>query len=67
MTDGRPCWKNRRRFMIVVSVFFAAVVAYVLGAALDTKPAETAVMFAMVGLTGIVGSYVFAATWDDKK
>lgn len=53
--------------MIVVSVFFAAVVAYVLGAALDTKPAETAVMFAMVGLTGIVGSYVFAATWDDKK
>jgi len=59
-----PTWKNRRRFMVVVSIFFIIVVSYVLYNNLDTKPAETAVMFSLIGLMGIVGSYVFGSVWE---
>ncbi len=53
--------------MYVISVFCMGVITYVLMVNLDTKPAETAVMFGFLTLIGIVGSYVFGAVWDDSK
>ena len=64
MTGEKPTWKNRRRYMVAVSLFCAGVITYVLATKLDTKPAETAVMFAFLTLAGIVGSYVFGAVWE---
>ncbi|MCK5600423.1 hypothetical protein KAR91_01035 [Candidatus Pacearchaeota archaeon] len=64
MTEEKPTWKNRRRYMLAVSLFCAATITYVLATQLDTKPAETAVMFAFLTLAGIVGSYVFGAVWE---
>jgi len=43
------------------------VIAYVLGSGLDTAPADTAMTMAFLTLLGIVGSYVFGATWDDHN
>ena len=60
-------WVLRRRFMWVVSCFCMGVIAYVLGSGLDTAPADTAMTMAFLTLLGIVGSYVFGATWDDHN
>lgn len=58
-------WKIRRRFMFAITAFCMAVVAYVLYRDLSSGPAETAVNMSFVTLLGIVGSYVFGATWED--
>lgn len=60
-------WRVRRGFMFVISAFCCWVVGYVLIERIDTRPADTAVMFALLGLLGIVGSYVFGAVWQDIK
>ena len=60
-------WRYRRRFMFLVSLFCGVVIAYSLGWGEDTRKAETAITFGFLALMGIVGSYVFGATWDDKR
>lgn len=58
-------WAIRRRFMFAVVAFCMATVAYVLWKDLSSGPADTAVTMAFLTLLGIVGSYVFGATWED--
>lgn len=53
--------------MFAVSAFCVGVISYTLWKGMDTKVAETAVSMSFVALISIVGSYVFGATWDDKK
>lgn len=69
MTQARnpstSSWQIRRRFMFAVSAFCMGTIAYVLWKDLTSAPAETAVNMAFVTLLGIVGSYVFGATWED--
>lgn len=69
MTKPINCnnWARRRRFMLVTTAFCMACPVWVLYTGLDTKPAETAVTMSFVTITGIVGSYVFGAVWDDKN
>lgn len=62
---GQSSWRIRRRFMFAVSAFCMWVVAYVLWQDLTSGPADTAVTMAFLTLLGIVGSYVFGATWED--
>lgn len=62
---GQSSWRIRRRFMFAVSAFCMWVVAYVLWKDLTSGPADTAVTMAFLTLLGIVGSYVFGATWED--
>jgi hypothetical protein len=62
---NKDSWRIRRRFMFVTTAFSASVIAYVLGTGLDTRPAETAVTMAFVQIVLTVGSYVFAAAWED--
>lgn len=62
---GQSSWRIRRRFMFVVSAFCMWAVAYVLWKDLSSGPADTAVTMAFLTLLGIVGSYVFGATWED--
>ncbi len=58
-------WQMRRRFMFSVSAFCMWSIAYVLWKGLETGPADTAVTMAFFTLIGILGSYVFGATWED--
>lgn len=58
-------WAIRRRFMFAVVAFCMATVAYVLWKDLDSSPADTAVNMSFLVIFGIVGSYVFGATWED--
>lgn len=60
-------WKYRRTFMFIVSAFCMFVVVFVLLKDLKSGPADTAVTMSFITLLGIVGSYVFGATWDDKN
>lgn len=62
---GQSSWRIRRRFMFAVSAFCMWAVAYVLWKDLSSGPADTAVTMAFLTLLGIVGSYVFGATWED--
>lgn len=62
---GQSSWRIRRRFMFAVTAFCMWVIAYVLWRGLTTGPADTAVTMAFLTLIGIVGSYVFGATWED--
>jgi hypothetical protein len=57
-------WKYRRRYMYVVSAFCMWTIAYVLFKDRTSGPADTAITMAFVTLIGIVGSYVFGATWE---
>ena len=67
-TEEQPrSWSKRRRYMYLVSLFCAGVITYILWKELDTKPAETAMMFAFLALITTTGSYVFGAAWDDKN
>lgn len=63
--DWKSSWRIRRWFMFGVSAFCMWTVAYVLYRDLDSGPADTAVTMAFLTLLGIVGSYVFGATWED--
>jgi hypothetical protein len=58
-------WRLRRRFMFLVSAFCMLVIAYCLYKDLTSAVAEAAVTMAFFSLLGIVGSYVFGATWQD--
>jgi len=58
-------WTQRRRLMYVVAAFCMGTIIYVLASGNDTRAGDTAIMFSFVGLLGIVGSYVFAAAWQD--
>ncbi|URA07014.1 hypothetical protein P9A47_gp46 [Xanthomonas phage Elanor] len=51
--------------MFGVSAFCMWTVAYVLYRDLNSGPADTAVTMSFLTLLGIVGSYVFGATWED--
>lgn len=62
---GKSSWRIRRRFMFAVVAFCMATVAYVLIADRTSGPADTAVTMSYLTLLGIVGSYVFGATWED--
>lgn len=70
--DGKPVkgvgsWRWRRFFLWAVNVFCGWVIGYSLVERLDTRVAETAVMFAFLTMAGSVGSYVFGAVWDDRN
>jgi len=53
--------------MFAVLAFCMAVVTYVLLFSIETAAAKEAVVMAFVTIMGTVGSYVFGATWDDKR
>jgi hypothetical protein len=58
---------GRRRLITAVTVFCMATIAYCLVTRLDSKVAESAVTMAFTTLMAVTGSYVFGATWDDKR
>lgn len=62
---AKPQWARRRAFMFTIAAFCMGAIAYVLFKGLDTKPAEAAVTGGFLALLGMVGSYVFGATWED--
>lgn len=62
---GGSSWAIRRYFMFAVAAFCMITVWYVLYRDLTSGPADTAVTMSFVTLIGLVGSYVFNATWED--
>lgn len=65
--EPKHSWKIRRRFMFAVTAFCMAVILLALLVKPDTGVAGTAISFAFGTITGIVGSYVFGAVWDDRS
>lgn len=62
---AQPSWRIRRWFMFAVVAFCMWSIAYVLYKNLDSGPADTTVTMSFLTILGIVGSYVFGATWED--
>ncbi len=60
-------WKRRRRYMLGITIFCAAVIAFCLIKGVDTVTSQHAVDMAFITLISITGAYVFGATWDDKN
>jgi hypothetical protein len=60
-------WKYRRRVVFGTLIYCAAMIAYMLVRGTDSALYQQAVI-ALAGLAGaVIGSYVFAAVWDDKS
>jgi len=60
-------WNIRRRFMFIVTAFCMGVILLALLVKPDTAVAGSAISFSFGTITGIVGTYVFGAVWDDKN
>lgn len=58
-------WANRRRVLWASILFCMGSIGYVLGMGLTSSVAETTVTMSFLSLSGMVGSYVFGATWQD--
>jgi len=67
MSEPKHSWKLRRRFMFIVTGFCMIVILLALLVKPDTGVAGTAISFGFGTITGILGSYVFGAVWDDKN
>lgn len=71
MSQDRPStpgsWKNRRRFMVSVTLFICAFMVFTVLYLGDTPTTSTVVTMGFTAITGIVGSYVFGAVWDHRE
>lgn len=67
MTEPRGSWKNRRRVIFGTLLFCMLSVGYVLYKGEDLKIYETTITMSFILAGSVIGSYVFGATWDDKK
>lgn len=65
----RPIWKNRRRTIFGTLIYCALSSAYLISPIAETDPevAKMALMMNAILAAGVIGSYVFGATWDDKN
>jgi len=61
----KPDWRRRRAIIHLTLIFCAVVVAYLTGWGEDTRLHETIIQFAFITAGGVIGSYVFGATWED--
>lgn len=59
-------WKRRRRVIYGALIFIAGNLAYLEVAPDDALHQQLALGFITAG-TGIIGTYVFGAAWDDKN
>lgn len=71
MADDKPSvpgsWKNRRRFMVGVTLFICGFMVFTVLQLGDTATTSTAISMGLSAITGIVGSYVFGAVWDHRE
>lgn len=57
-------WKYRRRYLVWVTFFTMAMMAYVVGFRAETSIARIVVEMGFGALIAFVGMYVFGAVWD---
>ena len=60
-------WKIRRRVVILTLMFCALSVVYLMLFGEDTRLNETIVVGAFFLAGSTIGSYIFGATWENKK
>lgn len=65
--SDRSPWSFRRKFVVNVTKFCLAVIAYVIVFQVGTPAANTAVLAAFGTVTTILTGYVVAATYEDSK
>jgi hypothetical protein len=63
----KPSWKNRRRFLILVNLFCAAVISYILYTGMDNGPADTAMTMAFTTIAISLSGYVLGAAYEDVQ
>lgn len=59
-------WGVRRRIIILTLLFCASLSVYITAKGVDSRTAETIVQSAFALAGAVIGSYCFAATWEDK-
>lgn len=64
---NKPCWKNRRRFMIAITIFCMGTISIVLIKDMQSSVAEAAVTMAFAIIGSTIASYVFGAVWEDTN
>jgi hypothetical protein len=64
---GNSNWDKRRRVIYLALLYCAVLVCYIVFKGADTA-LNAQVSIALIGLAGaIIGSYCFAAVWDDNN
>lgn len=64
---NKPSWKIRRRIVLATLFFCAFCVLWVMIFG-DTRSVLEVIVMCSFGLAGsTIGSYVFAAVWDDRN
>lgn len=63
--EYKPKWENRQKVIFGSLIFCACVVIYLLIFGEDTKLHETIATWAFILAGGVIGTYVFGATWED--
>ena len=63
---GTDHWRSRRFALVVSSLFYAAVIVYVLALGRDSSAIHAnALSMAFVALMSNVGAYIFGPIWED--
>lgn len=67
ITSNTDSWKIRRRFMVVMTLFFMILVMSALFFGKTESVAQIAIIMGVGALVSIFGFYVAGATWDDHS
>lgn len=71
MTENRngikPPWNIRRRIIFTALFFCAGLVLACAFGFVEVELAKVIIPNCFVMALGVIGSYVFGATWDDKR
>lgn len=67
MSQIQHSWRYRRSLIFTILVFSMGVIVATLFARANATCAPTVIKMAFGTITLILSSYVFAATWDDKR
>jgi len=63
----KPSWKIRRRIVVATLIFCAFCVTWIMIGG-DARSVNDVIVMCSFGLAGsTIGSYVFAAVWDDRN
>jgi hypothetical protein len=60
-------WRRRRRVLYLTLAVLTGCLVYIISFGEDTAVNKEAVLPLVLGIVSLVGTYAFAAAWDDKN
>lgn len=67
MDMSQAKWKNRRRYLIFVTVFTMLVMVFALVFRPEASVSRVVIEMGFLAIVSFVGSYVFGAVWDQAN